>query len=205
MLELTAGVRITRAEQMRGIIRANDSQFRTRYLEEIARQLATALMRAPGAVEITEQMEPITGDMVMRARVFVETANRMRGRGGVERSPVSDAMDALRYNTIPPGVFFSKPTDPIVNFGESQKQSEVLTREMIEKLQERMAQETFDPISFLKNRVYVADARKGAIESSKAKGRVDKQIRESTRTPGEALPVVKVKVRKIQMPEEAKG
>jgi hypothetical protein len=171
MLELTARVVVSRSDQMRGIIRDRGSEFRVYYMKEMARQLAQALMETPGAVEISEYMNPQTGDLELRARCVVAT----NGERGSQRMTVTEVrmrqeqatMDAMRSANPLRQVFF--------NASSGQLESKTL------------------------------DAIEKAIGSSKAKVRADNEIRKSTRTPGEALPVVEVRVRKIQMPEEAKG
>ena len=236
MLELTAGVRITRSEQMRGIIRASDSQFRTRYLEDIARQLAQTLMKTPGAVEIKEEMDPSTGDIVMRARCVVATKGETYGRGVMtatqaeklrevddrmaelirqdmemslkkaEYEATMKAMMPMYIGEYPkePGASKYVPGATFEPFGTTVKFEPNITLEQVEKAYREMESMKYNPISFLKGRVDRKKGRDEAIEESKARVRADNEIRKVTKKPGEALPVVKGRIRRIQMPEEAK-
>ena len=207
MLELTARVLISRSDQMRGIIRDKDSEFRVYYLKEMARQITDAIMRTPGAVEISEYMNPATGSVEMRGRVFVadmeeKTRDRMMSVGGrrygkstyamLERS---NMMDAMRYSVGSPFNFNAERDLP-------KAEASTLTLDSIKKVMEQMEAYNPSPVEFLQQRVNRKKGIDEALESSKARVRADNTIRQSTKSPGEALPVVTVKVRKIQMPDQ---
>ena len=219
MLELTAVAVITKEEQMRGIIRDRGSEFRVRFLEKIALDLARRIMETRGAVEIEEQMSP-TGDIEMQARIFVASRDEARGRSVefaprregksyrdtlMEQSAMSraNALDAMRY-AMPQQMYISAKNDPL-NFGgitADKIATGTLTLERVMEAKRLMDSMQYNPVEFLKSRIERKKGVDDAIESSKARVRADNEIRKSTKTPGEALPVVTVKVRKIQMPDQ---
>ena len=225
MLELTARVLISRSDQMRGIIRDRDSEFRVYYLKEMARQLAQALMETKGAVEVSEYMNPATGEIEMRGRVFVAT-NGERGSQRMTATEVrmrqegksSNMLDAMKYamSGIPPDYFAQEyPPEPgaskyvpgaafvMPEYNPSNGGTLTLDsiKKMMEKMDKKLGSNNPSPVDFLKERIVLKKSLEEAIQAKQLEIRADKEMKKSTRTKGEALPVVEVRVRKIQMPE----
>ena len=220
MIELTASVFVPNDEEVRGIIRDKDSNYKTRFLEKLAREIAEKLMRTPGAVQVTEVRRADLRATQLTAKIFIATEDEARGRRvtatEVKKAQYDSMMDAMRltmpmYEIKPypidpepgaskynPGAIF----EPWTGGSAAANQPETLTLDMLEKLQKRLRESEPNPIDFLKQRLDISQARKDGIESSKARIRADREIKDKTKR---REPQITVKVRRIQMPEEAKG
>jgi hypothetical protein len=198
MIELTASVMVPWQDMMREGIRAKNSDYKVRYLQDLARQIAQRLMETPGAVQVTEVDRPDMAAKSLTARVLIATEDEARGRKQFTAeamqkaqydSMMIDAMRAMRGN-VDRAILDAEYPEPAAS-----KYNPGAIFDPVKFVAP-------DPMAFLRTRAEIANARQDALEAAKAKVRADREIKNKAKA---RKPQIEVKVRRIQMPEEAKG
>ncbi len=221
MKEIYAETRVSRRNAV--MARRDDGRLRIEVIGDLARSLAKQLLEE---MEIREDVDPETGDLVVRAGVYVaEPGERVSGSyGSYGRSPV--AFEVPRYNpalradmnfegyiNMLPGGEIRVTQEPMVG---AKLPPATLTQEKLNEAidsMKRAAQadlaKTFmptllmNPLSFLDTRMERKKAQQDGEVAALLKARGEKQVRENTKKRGPAL-TIEVGVRKITMPEEKK-